>query len=528
MAVIKIVPMPGAVGDKGDEGAPGPQGQQGQTGQTGQNGQDALWSYQGAYNSSASYAEGDLVTYEGQLYYATGITTLGVAPDLETNFDLIASKGMDGADGPKGEEGQSARVSFHSETLLDLSSYTLSNVIEIYKHPDYIPVARTPFLIRALSVDGVNPVLGGAYLYGIISSTTGNYESMNVVINKITDVFGSQNFNYWDYTIIGDTGLQGEIGPQGEQGLQGVQGPKGDKGDTGEQGLQGVPGADALWNYTGEYNGGASYAVGDIATYDGQLWYRYNANGGNVGDTPSPGLWNLLAAKGADGSGGTADTGDITFDGIQIIGAGTASGDGNELGTIELFPDGNINSDQYVIIDPTTPNHIHIRAGGVQDASNAELFLGAERTGVQVSDNSGSVTIRSKNPDQTNVYANSNSTSNTEFIHATGANIQVGDTVRLYTGGDTYVVSVVTEEYPSAGFITITAPGLSFITGEAYIFTRSTGESPWMFQTNGITFPDNTVQTTAFVGGATGTFHTPDSKIVVVTNGIITSIESLT
>jgi hypothetical protein len=49
-----------------------------------------------------------------------------------------------------------------------------------------------------------------------------------------------------------------------------------------------------------------------------------------------------------------------------------------------------------------------------------------------------------------------------------------------------------------------------------------------MFQPNGVTFPDNTVQTTAFVGGATGTFETPDSKLVTVTNGIITAIDPLT
>jgi hypothetical protein len=65
--------------------------------------------------------------------------------------------------------------------------------------------------------------------------------------------------------------------------------------------LQGPAGADALWSYNGEYNPGAGYAVGDVVTYDGQLWYRKNANGGNVGDTPSEGLfWDLLAAKGAD------------------------------------------------------------------------------------------------------------------------------------------------------------------------------------------------------------------------------------
>jgi hypothetical protein len=84
----------------------------------------------------------------------------------------------------------------------------------------------------------------------------------------------------------------------------------------------GVPGTNALWNYTGEYSGGAAYAVGDIATYDGQLWYRYNSNGGNVGDTPSPGLWNLLAAKGADGADGATGSQGLYYLGNYVSGNG--------------------------------------------------------------------------------------------------------------------------------------------------------------------------------------------------------------
>jgi hypothetical protein len=85
---------------------------------------------------------------------------------------------------------------------------------------------------------------------------------------------------------VGDKGDEGAVGPQGPQGAQGLQGPAG---------------ADALWSYNGEYNPGAGYAVGDVVTYEGQLWYRKHPNGGNVGDTPSEGfIWDLLAAKGAD------------------------------------------------------------------------------------------------------------------------------------------------------------------------------------------------------------------------------------
>ena len=91
--------------------------------------------------------------------------------------------------------------------------------------------------------------------------------------------------------------MPGAKGDKGDEGATGAQGPQGPIGATGPAG------ADAAWYYNGAYNPGASYVVGDVVTYDGQTWYRKNANGGNVGDTPSEGLfWDLIAAKGADGS----------------------------------------------------------------------------------------------------------------------------------------------------------------------------------------------------------------------------------
>lgn len=58
-------------------------------------------------------------------------------------------------------------------------------------------------------------------------------------------------------------------------------------------------------NFRGPYNGGLSYAVNDVATYLGSSWLRINANGGNVGDTPSEGtFWTLLAGKGDQGEPG--------------------------------------------------------------------------------------------------------------------------------------------------------------------------------------------------------------------------------
>jgi len=87
---------------------------------------------------------------------------------------------------------------------------------------------------------------------------------------------------------------------------------------------------------------------------------------------------------------GSADTGDITFDGVKVIGAGTASGDGNGYATLELVPDNDLyDNDQYLVVDPTAPSHIHIRAGGAQDDSNAELYLGGEKNYVRVTDGNG-------------------------------------------------------------------------------------------------------------------------------------------
>ena len=64
---------------------------------------------------------------------------------------------------------------------------------------------------------------------------------------------------------------------------------------------------------------------------------------------------------------------------------GDSSGDGFGYTTLNLIPDNTlIGNDQYVILDPTAPGHIHIRAGGTQDNSFASLFLGGENSYFQV------------------------------------------------------------------------------------------------------------------------------------------------
>ncbi len=84
------------------------------------------------------------------------------------------------------------------------------------------------------------------------------------------------------------------------------------------------------------------------------------------------------------------DTGNLTVPGNIISGTSyinfvaNSSGDGYGFSTIELRPDTNAYEDSYLIIDPTYPSHIHIRAGGAQDNSLTELYLGGENSHFKV------------------------------------------------------------------------------------------------------------------------------------------------
>ena len=199
-------------------------------------------------------------------------------------------------------------------------------------------------------------------------------------------------------------------------------------------------------------------------------------------------LWEDLPFLTSDGGG---DTGNITFDGVQIIGAGTASGDGYGNGTIELVPDADINTDQYLIIDPTAPNHIHIRGGGTQDASGADVFIGGERNNVRVSDGGRSVSVSTRPQPTTNTYTNMNSQSANYFVVANTAEIYVGDTGYYSQGGDLFTVNSITPDLHSPGTLTIAATSYgtptTFIGGGAYVFIHEEEwENYWQFGADGV------------------------------------------
>jgi hypothetical protein len=278
MAVIKIVPMPGAVGDKGDEGAVGPRGQQGETGLQGPAGADALWSYNGEWQVNSSYATGDVVTYQGQLYYTKSVTTAGTLPADTTKFDLIASKGADGQPGSNGTNGAQGEQGPQGE------------------------VGPMPFNYQ------------GDFDYGI--TYAGNDAvTFNGGLWKLNNFIGAAGYapTPGQWTLIIPAGTPGSDGEDGAQGPQ---------GDTGSPGLV----------YLGNYISGNGY-IANLAVVKGSDNNLYIAtSSGGLGDpVGNSAEWDIFLPKGVDGedaasvteisftvNGGTLET-QPTFDGAPLF-----------------------------------------------------------------------------------------------------------------------------------------------------------------------------------------------------------------
>jgi hypothetical protein len=221
-----------------------------------------------------------------------------------------------------------------------------------------------------------------------------------------------------------------------------------------------------------------------------------------------------------------------------------SSGDGNGYDTFHIIPDFNrYEYDQYLIVDPTSPNHIHLRAGGAQDYSNAELILGGERAHVKVADSGGTVEIQAKQADDSWTYQNIDPAGGVVFVVDTElAEPDLGDF--MVVDGVKYVISSVVrdEEFGLTSYET--TPSFTFGYNEYYTFTRDNGNYAWTFASvddnpalilppgdvlianmaapgsiglgayngielsfaegegNGLKFPDQTVQTTAYIPGA--------------------------
>ena len=206
-----------------------------------------------------------------------------------------------------------------------------------------------------------------------------------------------------------------------------------------------------------------------------------------------------------------------------------SSGDGNNFSTLEIVPDqSRYGSDQYLIIDPTAPDHIHIRAGGQIDNSAADLVIGGERTHVYINDGGRDVAISTAITQDFNSYLNVNEESSSTFITTMPAVIDAGYVVNV--DGNDYTVDSVTLDSPTAGYMSVVVTGATFTPEQMYTFVGDSGvNNTWYFSSNGTLYGpgsgEGNLKISGIDGGATGSFTSVDGKVITVTNGIITGID---
>lgn len=184
---------------------------------------------------------------------------------------------------------------------------------------------------------------------------------------------------------------------------------------------------------------------------------------------------------------GTGKMGPLIEPGI-LYGSNADSGDGYGYNTIKLVPhapNGSINDDRYLIIDPTTPNHIHIRAGGAQDASNAELILGGEKNFVKINDGSRNVTISSKQQQTIQAVLNINFESNDYLVFNDVVPVSSNGWYTEVNGTRYYVADVT---YPTEGQTQAYVPGAPLQFNGVYNLFSPETSNQWLFDSEGIVY----------------------------------------
>jgi len=292
----------------------------------------------------------------------------------------------------------------------------------------------------------------------------GNYNSESGYLPDIAVVRGSDGQLY----LAKASGQLGD--PVGNIAQWEVWIPKG------QDGAPGTNGADALWNFLGEYNGGADYNIGDVVTYNGGTYYRILPL--NAGYAPGTEYWTTVAAPGADGSqlnywDGSEVPLDPAEDGFLIL-DGVVTGLGSDLllsASDKIFITAN---NGEFINDPRVPSNQIATLGDIESIET--ISNGLVVTG-QIDD--------------------------TTINPAGTMSLSVQD-------GYTALMDLVASSGTFNGNVYITNLGNNKTT---------IIETPTTINDNLSVNGSLNVST-----GATGTFVSQDNKTVTVTNGIITSI----
>jgi hypothetical protein len=308
--------IPGADGAVGATGAPGPIGPEGPAGAAGTNGSAGL-QYQGAYDSTANYALGDVVVFQGSSYTSLVAFNVGQTPALSPEYwGLLTAQGPAGATGPAGAPGPVGPTGLLGPVgPPGEQGQTGAQGVAGQAGAQGIPGDTGVMGLQGpAGPQGVQGPVGLTFM-GTYNSST-NYGLGDGVVWQNAGWVSLTAFNLGNtpslspsnwaiYAAAGTNGAQGLQGPPGTPGTNGIDGPPGPTGAPGPTGLTGAPGLPGLV-YQGPYSSAANYALGDVVIWQGASWASLVDF--NAGQTPgsAPAYWGVLTSVGPQGPVGAA------------------------------------------------------------------------------------------------------------------------------------------------------------------------------------------------------------------------------
>lgn len=400
----------GAQGEPGPAGATGPHGAQGIQGNVGPQGPQGVQGIQGNVGEQGPRGFTGNAGPQGiqGIQGIQGNTGPTGAQGIQGNIGPQGIQGIQGIKGDRGDQGISVILKGNVASPADLPTPSTAGFAYIVN-----TTGNLWFWNDSLSSWGdIGPIVGPRGDQG----GTGE--------KGVPGEQGPQG----ETGPTGPTGPQGEQGPTGDTGPQGDVGPQGDTGPTGPQGEQGVPGDTGPQGDTGpKGDTGATGPQGETgATGPQGETGPTGAQGptGDKGDQGESGPTGATGPQGADGqgvptggttgqvlakvdgddfhtewvdqTGGTANTGDITFTGNVISTLNTNEGmtiTTNGAGDITIGADRNMIFDMNAF----SGNGIQIRdtqEDGYDDINTpSTLYVGSitHRTGTMVISSDGRI-----------------------------------------------------------------------------------------------------------------------------------------
>lgn len=280
-------------------------------------------------------------TVSGTPTAATGYVSVPVTVDLAAgtlaDSDQLALEYSKGATGPTGPAGPSSGLPYDwniatagdpgsGKVLANHATLASATEINISKTG---PSAQAFGPILALWDDSTSTIKGRLSIYTLADRT----EWIEGDVTAITD-----NSTYYTVAI---SNVAGAGTPSADDDMVVLFIPKGDKGDTGATGATGPTGATGstgatgpAWDqWQGAWQTATAYVVNDAVENDGSSYICTSGHTSGAGTEPGVGgswatVWDLIAAKGADGIG----TGDVTAasafatDNVVVRSDGTGKG----------------------------------------------------------------------------------------------------------------------------------------------------------------------------------------------------------